>query len=180
MSDARIVGSVLVLAIGLLPDMSAGQESATATATAVVLSVGGDVPNPVKLTASELARLPRQSVRGKDRDGKEVEFEGVPLVEVLKTAGVKFGHDLRGPALANYLLVEAADGYRVVFALSELDPASTDRVILLADRREGKPLDEKEGPLRVIVPGEKRPARWVKQVISLKVGRAEPAAAAPK
>jgi DMSO/TMAO reductase YedYZ molybdopterin-dependent catalytic subunit len=178
MSDARFVGSVLVLAIALFPEVCAGQESAPSTA--VVLSVGGDVPKPLKLTASELARLPRQSVRGKDRDGKDVEFEGVPLVEVLKTAGVQFGHDLRGPALANYLLVEAADGYRVVFALPELDPASTDRVILLADRREGKPLDEKEGPLRVIVPGEKRPARWVKQVISLKVGRAEPTAAAPK
>jgi DMSO/TMAO reductase YedYZ molybdopterin-dependent catalytic subunit len=167
-----------VLATSPVPDLASGQESAPVSG--VVLSVGGDVPHPVKLTASEFARLPRQSVRGKDRDGKEVEFEGVPLVEVLKTAGIKFGHDLRGPALANYLLVEAADGYRVVFALPELDPASTDRVILLADRREGKPLDEKEGPLRVIVPGEKRPARWVKQVTSLKVGRAEPAAAASK
>jgi DMSO/TMAO reductase YedYZ molybdopterin-dependent catalytic subunit len=178
MSAARLAWLVSVLAIGPVPDAPAGQ--GPAPTSGVMLSVGGDVPQPVKLTASDLARLPRQSVRGKDRDGKEVEFEGVPLVEVLKTAGVKFGHDLRGPALANYLVVEAADGYRVVFALPELDPASTDRVILLADRREGKPLDEKEGPLRVIVPGEKRPARWVKQVISLKVGRAEPAAAASK
>ena len=96
----------------------------------------------------------------------------MPLVEVLRSAGVKFGHDLRGPALATYLVVEAADGYRAVFALPELDPASTDRVILLADRRDGKPIDAKDGPLRVIVPGEKRHSRWVKQVIALKVGRA--------
>ena len=48
-----------------------------------------------------------------------------------------------------YLVVEAADGYRAVFALPELDPAFSDRVILLADRRDGKPLDGKEGPLRV-------------------------------
>jgi hypothetical protein len=95
----------------------------------------------------------------------------VPLVELLKTAGVKFGQDLRGPALATYLVVEAADGYRAVFALPELDPAFTDRVILLADRRDGKPLDEREGPLRIVVPGEKRAARWVRQVVALKVGR---------
>jgi DMSO/TMAO reductase YedYZ molybdopterin-dependent catalytic subunit len=178
MSGARMAWLVSLLVICSDRDADSAQDSTPSKA--VVLSVGGEVPQPVKLTATELARLPRQSVRGKDRDGKEVEFEGVPLVEVLKTAGVKFGHDLRGPALANYLVVEAADGYRVVFALPELDPASTDRVILLADRRAGKPLDEKEGPLRVIVPGEKRPARWVKQVISLRVGRAEPAATAPK
>jgi hypothetical protein len=90
---------------------------------------------------------------------------------VLKAAGVQFGQDLRGPALATYLVVEAADGYRAVFALPELDPAFTDCIILLADRREGKPLGGTEGPLRVIVPGEKRHARWVRQVIALKVGR---------
>jgi DMSO/TMAO reductase YedYZ molybdopterin-dependent catalytic subunit len=136
-----------------------------------MLSVGGDVPRPFKLTTPEFARLPRQTVRARDHDGKETEFEGVPLVEVLKASGVQFGKDLRGPALATYLVVEAADGYRAVFALPELDPAFTDRVILLADRRDGKALGGKEGPLRVIVPGEKRYARWVRQVIALKVGR---------
>lgn len=44
-----------------------------------------------------------------------------------------------------FLVVDAADGYRAVFALPELDRAFTDRIILLADRREGKPLAEKEG-----------------------------------
>jgi hypothetical protein len=73
--------------------------------------------------------------------------------------------------MANYLVVEASDGYRAVFALPELDPASTDRVIILADRREGKPLGEHEGPLRVVVPGEKKPSRWVRQVIALRVAK---------
>ena len=138
----------------------------------VVLSVGGEVPRPSKLTAPEFAQLPRQTVRAKDHEGKEADFEGVPLVEVLKASGVKFGQDLRGPALATYLIVEAADGYRAVFALPELDPAFSDRVILLADRRDGKPLAGKEGPLRVVVPGEKRHGRWVRQVIALKIRRA--------
>jgi DMSO/TMAO reductase YedYZ molybdopterin-dependent catalytic subunit len=138
----------------------------------VLLSVGGDVPRPLTLTAAQLSQLPRRTVRATDSGGKESEFEGVPLVELLKTAGVKFGHDLRGPALATYLVVEATDGYRAVFALPELDPECTDRVVLLADRRDGKALDGKEGPLRVVVPGEKRHARWVRQVIALKLGRA--------
>ena len=82
-------------------------------------------------------------------------------------AGLKLGQDLRGPALASYLLVEAADGYRAVFALPEIDPACTDRTILLADRRDGKPLPAQEGPLRIVVPGEKRRSRWVRLVVAL-------------
>jgi hypothetical protein len=65
-------------------------------------------------------------------------------------------------------VVEAADGYRVVIALPELDPAFTDRQIVLAYLRNGKPLDEKEGPYRIIIPDEKRMARWVRQVTTLR------------
>ncbi len=96
----------------------------------------------------------------------------MPLIEVVSRAGVPTGAELRGPGVALYVVVEAADGYRAVFALPELDPAFTDRVILLADRRDGRPLSDREGPLQVIVPGEKKHARWVRQVVRLAIGRA--------
>jgi hypothetical protein len=68
-----------------------------------------------------------------------------------------------------YVLVKARDGYAAVFALPEFDAGFTDRVILLADRRDGHPLDAVEGPLRLVVPDEKRRARWVRQVIDIQV-----------
>ncbi len=37
-------------------------------------------------------------------------------------------------------IVTARDGYQVAYAISELDAAFSDQVILLADRRDGKPL----------------------------------------
>jgi DMSO/TMAO reductase YedYZ molybdopterin-dependent catalytic subunit len=144
----------------------------TGSPASVLVRVEGEVPKKLALTAEVFSRLPRREVRARGHDGKEAVYAGVPVVEVLQAAGVKFGHDLRGPALASYLVVEAADGYRAVFALPELDPACTDRVILLADRRDGQSIDAKEGPLRVVVPGEKRHARWVRQVVTLRVGRA--------
>jgi len=52
---------------------------------------------------------------------------------------------------------------------SQLDPGFTDRVIFLTDLRDGQPLSTVEGPLRIIVPHEKRQARWVRQVTSLTV-----------
>ena len=76
---------------------------------------------------------------------------------------------MSGKRLAFCLLVEADDGYRVVIALPEIDPAFTNKQILLAFLRDGKPLDEKEGPYRIVIPDEKRMARSVRQVTTLKI-----------
>ena len=148
------------------------QPGAKTAAPRAFLSVKGEAEQPLELTAEAFAKLPHQSVHAKDHQGQEADYDGVALVDVLKAAGVKFGEGMRGKALANYLVVEASDGYRAVYALPELDPGFTDRVILLADQKDKKPLDEKHGPLQVIVPGEKKHARWVRQVIALKIGRA--------
>jgi len=150
----------------------AGAQTTQNAAPAISLSVSGEVDKPLKLTAAEIARLPHRSVRTKGHDGNEAQFEGVPVIEVLKLAGVKFGEDLRGKNLALYLLVDASDGYRAVYALPELDPAYTDKLILLADKREGKSLDEKEGPLRIVIPDEKQQTSWVRQVAGLVIKRA--------
>jgi hypothetical protein len=117
----------------------------------------------------ELSRLPRIVVTANDHDGRSSQYSGVELRVVLKMAGVVFGKNLRGPELAKYLLVEAADGYKAVFALPELDPEFTDRAILLADLKDGKPLSADAGPFQIIVAGEKRPARCVRQVTSLRI-----------
>lgn len=122
---------------GLCPTLISGQTITTqAPQSEVVLSIGGEVERPLKLTVADMAKLPRRVVRATDH-GKEATFEGVMLGEVLRLAGVKFGEALRGKNLQLYLLVEAADGYKAVFALPELDPAFTDRVILLADKHDG-------------------------------------------
>ena len=73
--------------------------------------------------------------------------------------------------MLTYLVVEATDSYRVVFALPEIDPAFTERTILLVDRRDHQPLSPHDGPLHVIVPGEKRHARWVRQVTAFTIRR---------
>ena len=65
--------------------------------------------------------------------------------------------------------MEAADGYRVVIALPEIDPAFTNTQILFACLRDGKPLDEKQGPHRIVIPDEKRMTRSVRQVMALKI-----------
>lgn len=140
--------------------------------TTPTLSVSGEVAKPLKLSAADLAKLPRQTIEAKDHDGKPTTFEGVALIEVLRLAGVELGEKLRGKNLALFLVVDAADGYRAVFALAELDAGFNDKVFLLADKRDGKALSESEGPWRIVVPAEKRQGRWVRQVVSLTIKRA--------
>jgi DMSO/TMAO reductase YedYZ molybdopterin-dependent catalytic subunit len=138
-----------------------------------VLDLLGDLPHPRRIDASELHRMPRLEVRTTDpRDpGKEIAYSGTPLVETLKTAGLLLDSGMAGlrETVKMTVIVEATDGYRAVFSLAELDPEFTDRIFLLADTKDGQPLPPREGPLRIIVPGDKRPARWVRQVKALTV-----------
>jgi len=75
--------------------------------------------------------------------------------------------------LANYVLAAAADGYKVVFAIPELDPVFTDLVFLLAYRRDGQAVDAKERQFRIVAPNEKRNARWIRQLVAISIRRAE-------
>ncbi len=122
----------------------------------------------IALVPALLIGLPRSSVTVKERDGLAT-YGGVALGAVLARAGVPQGKDLRGPMLGQVAVVVASDGYRVAFAFPELDPAFTDRIVLLADTKNGQPLDAKSGPYRVIVPDEKREARWIHSVTEIDI-----------
>jgi Oxidoreductase molybdopterin binding domain len=133
------------------------------------LTVQTDSGKEVVLSRADLEALPHIKVTASEHSSGPVTFEGVSLKSVLEKAGVSFGEAMKGPRLANCLLVEAADGYRVVIALPELDPAFTDKQTALVFLRDGKPLGEKEGPYRIVIPDDKRMARWVRQVTALKI-----------
>jgi hypothetical protein len=112
----------LLLALGVL----AAQDAPSS------IQITGAVKEPLTLTADDLAKMPRASVKTTS-NGMETVYEGVWLHEVLKRAGVPQGAALRGKALTSYVLAEAQDGYRVAFSLGELDPGFIDNEILLAD-----------------------------------------------
>jgi hypothetical protein len=82
---------------------------------------------------------------------------------------VPSGEKLHGKFVALYLIVEAADGYRAVFALPEFASGFTDRRVYLVSERDGKPLSDMDGPSQLAVPGEMRAARWVRQVTAPRI-----------
>jgi hypothetical protein len=134
-----------------------------------VLALHGVAGESVRLTASDLKKLPRVEVDAVDHGGNKARYSGVPLRALLDKVGVPQGEKLRGKWIGSFVAVDALDDYRAVFGLAELDPAFNDRTIILADLRNGQPLDKRHGPFQVIAPGEKRQARWVFGVREIRV-----------
>jgi hypothetical protein len=147
-----------LLAVTLLAVFASGQQ----------LTVQDENGKQTILARADIEALPRVKVTT-SASSSSATFEGILLNSVLEKAGVGLGETMKGKRMASYLLVEAADGYRVVFALPEIDPAFSDKRVILAFLKDGKPLDAKEGPYRIVVPDEKRMARWVRQVTTLKI-----------
>lgn len=130
-------------------------------------AVAGD-PVSIPLDAATLSSLPRETVEA-TAHGHALACEGVSLVALLRRAGAMPDGELRGAQLARFVRADARDGYRVVFSLGELDPATGARRVFVVDRCDGQPLDDGIGPLRLLVPDDARPARWVRQLQSIAV-----------
>lgn len=136
-----------------------------------ILNVIGDVSSPLQLKADDLMKMPRETVSVKEEDGSSIQYEGVPLREVLARAGAPLGKNLRGKALTTYVLAKAHDDYAVLFALAEVDAAFGNESILVADKRDGKPLFGYQGPFRLVCPNDKAGARSVRMLETLEVVR---------
>ena len=115
--------------------------------------------------------MPCETVAIPDQDGTKVDYEGVPLREILKRAGAPMGKDLRGKALSTYVLAKAHDGYQVIFTLAEVAPEFGNEPILVADKRDGKSLFEYQGPFRLVCGNDKAGARSVRMLETLEIVR---------
>jgi DMSO/TMAO reductase YedYZ molybdopterin-dependent catalytic subunit len=131
-------------------------------------------PSPfhVTLDAGALAGLPRVTLSATDEGGHTDSYTGVSLRDLLTKLGAPAGAPVRGKAMTSYVIVGASDGYHVLFTLPELDASYTDHVVLIAESKDGAPLTADAGPYRLVVPFEKRQARWVKHVTEIGLANA--------
>src|SRR5258708_37528550 len=161
-SVLAVLGLLTCLGTQALPQAAVSAEPGS-------LAITGAVERPLNLQISDLEKMPHVSVEVKDHDGRLTTYEGVPLAELLKAAGAPIGEKLRGANMASYVLAEAKDGYRVVFALPGLDSAFNDSKVLVAYSANGKPLPDGQGPFRIVAPQERRPARWIRMLQRIQV-----------
>lgn len=118
-------------------------------------------------TPEKLAPLPHTTITVYNVHAKAQQtYSGVPLIDLLKPLGVPdkpYGKDF-----LLYLVAEGSDGYQVVYSASEVTPDIHDATVLVADAMDGKPLAA-TGPLQLVMTGEKRPARWVRNLVAIRV-----------
>ncbi|MBO9202005.1 MULTISPECIES: molybdopterin-dependent oxidoreductase [Niastella] len=133
MTIKSLIASVLLVCMGYV-----------ATAQAYV-QVSGEVSKTLKLYEADIAKMNKVSVTLSDKDGKDHSYTGVPVLDILNSAGVTTGKQLHGENLTKYVLVKCADGYQVLFALAEMDTALSKKTIILATQADNKPLPEGKG-----------------------------------
>lgn len=135
----------------------------------VLIEITGDVSQPRVFQEQDWKALKHVSVSATNQHEKKTAiYSGVTLQELLN-AGANLGEKLSGKAMATCVVISASDGYQVTFSLAELDEGIGNLQVLVADSEDSKPLGQNTGPLRLVVPTDKRPARWVRMVKTIRV-----------
>ncbi len=130
--------------------------------------------SPVRLRAADLQVRPHTSVTVHNpHTNADDTYSGVRLAELLADYGAPLGDQLRGKSLLAYVVAAGSDGYKVVFALAEIDPTFHPGEVIVADTMNGKALDEKTGPFRLVMTEDKRPARSVRNLVSIELKMAD-------
>jgi hypothetical protein len=118
-------------------------------------------------TPATLAALPHTTVTVYNEHAKATQtYSGVALIDLLKPLGVP--DKPHGKEFQLFLLAEGVDGYKVVYSIGEVSPDVHDGTVIVADSQDGKPIAD-DGPLKLVTTGEKRPARWVRNLMAIQV-----------
>lgn len=122
----------------------------------------------VVLTPADLKALPRAKATF-TAHGKPITYEGALLNAALKQAGVVSGDRLMGRYLNQVVIARGSDGFTSTYSLGETDPIYRANPVIIADSKDGQPLDAKEGPYRLVVDGDLRPGRSPRMLVSVEV-----------
>ncbi|MGE0405504.1 MAG: hypothetical protein AB7O65_04325 [Candidatus Korobacteraceae bacterium] len=93
-----------------------------------ILAVAGKADRTFAM--ADFRALPHREVVATDMDGKPTHYGG----DLLVAGGAPRDAELRGNNMALFVVVEARDGYKAVFSLTELSPSFGGETVLIADR----------------------------------------------
>lgn len=122
-------------------------------------------------TPATLAALPQKRITVYNEHAKANQtYGGVELIDLLTPLGVSAKP--RGKDFRLYLVAEGSDGYQVVCSIGEVTPDVHDGTVIVADSLDNKPLTD-TGPLQLVITGENRPARWVRNLVAIRIRAVE-------
>jgi hypothetical protein len=131
----------------------------------------------------QLPGAPTTQVSYQTHDGSPHHSTCVALLDVLRAAGItseikmdpKADPKTKHRALRLIVTARATDGYAVVFSLPELLPDIGHHAAWIALDEDDAPLADRDAPVKLIVPDDVKPARWVHGVDELSVDDGAPA-----
>jgi hypothetical protein len=151
---------------GLHPARAQADTSAPSSAPVLTVEVSGKPA--LSLTAADLDAMPRATA-ALTADGNTTTYEGVLLYDLLIKAGWQFGRGMTGKGMASYILITAKDGYQVLFAPAEIDPAFAGEKVIVADKTDGGSLPGPQQPFRIVTPADKMHARSIYSIVKIEL-----------
>ncbi len=128
------------------------------------LAFGAGPPPTLRVPGSAGRSITPASLLGAGRmdvvidlaDADSVVYHGMPLLEVIEKAGVET-RSMAGQrkAASAIVVVTARDGYTAAFSMGELIMNRSDPRVFLVSETAAGPLPENEGPVRLIVRGDR-------------------------
>jgi DMSO/TMAO reductase YedYZ molybdopterin-dependent catalytic subunit len=93
-------------------------------------------------------------------------YKGVTLKDAMLAAGYT---GTRGPddGIEDMIRVIGSDAYGCVLSWTEVFDQDTSDNIILAYEKDGKPLDEEEGPIRLVTANDSYVGRYIKNVVQI-------------
>jgi Oxidoreductase molybdopterin binding domain len=153
---------------GVGADRLHGMNAATTSAGPLKITFG---KKSSQWTPATLAALPHKTITVYNEHAKVNQtYSGVELIDLLTPLGVDAKP--HGKEFRLYLVAEGSDGYQVAYSIGEVTPDVHDGTVMVADTLDGKPIAE-TGPVQLVTTGEKRPARWVRNLVAIRVQTAE-------
>lgn len=165
----RLAPALLMLLAAIALPAFANDAAPGGTSAQVGLVIQAGDAAPLTLTRDRLAALPQTTQRVTQRTGRgeaTTEWTGPLLWTVLTSAGL-VDPDKHGDHPRLVLRISGRDGYAVAVALAELAPGYAGKPILIALSRDGA--DLAEGALRLVVPGDGRAGRSVRDLARITV-----------
>lgn len=153
--------------LALLAALAAGPGAAQAQ-PAPTLALAGHVEHPATLGLDALRALPAVTIEitrpVQGQAPRTTSYTGALLWSLVSAA--RPVHEA-GPHshLRHTILAQGRDGYAVSVAIGEIDPEFEGKQVLVAVAQDGKPLPD----LRLVVPGDVRAGRSVRDLVSIEV-----------
>jgi hypothetical protein len=151
-------------------EMAEHAHPATQPSTSLAITVDGKA---TRFSVADLEAMPQTTVMVHNEHTKVDEsYTGVLLGDLLAKSGFPVDKTTQRKMLRSYLVAEGTDKYWVLYSVTEIEFSEHNGDVIVATSVGGKQLGD-DGQLKLIDSGDKKPQRWVRNLSSITVKRAE-------